>query len=125
MNWKTLESKLKAWLRGWLALDVTKKMYWDLREDLTSWQMRVEELERLQQQSAENFQRQIDALSNTTQPATEPEEEPAQIMPGHVPWSQRKRQYIESKRAPAMTPTGQQIEENSRLIASGVKQEPK
>jgi hypothetical protein len=43
------------------------------------------------------------------------------FMPGHVRFSDRKRAYEASKRKPLETSTGKQIEENSRLIASGTR----
>jgi hypothetical protein len=124
MTWRTLEAKLKAWLREWLGIDLLLTQNEEKKKlsDLTDT---VETLFKLQEETAASFQRQIDALSQNVPTGTpeKKEEEPAQIMPGHMRWSQRKRQYIEQHRAPATTPAGEQIEANNRLIAAGVKAE--
>jgi hypothetical protein len=82
------------------------------------------ELESLIGRTAQDLQSQITALGSVESPLAKvkpPEEEPIQVMPGHQRWSDRKRAYEASKRKPLITQTGQQIADNARLIAAGVR----
>jgi hypothetical protein len=68
-----------------------------------------------------SLQSQISALANSPESIAPVKDEPSQIMPGHVRFSDRKRNYEASKRKPLITESGKQIAENSRLIASGTR----
>lgn len=71
--------------------------------------------------SVQGLQDQISDMNLSSSVPVKVVDEPVEMMSGHVPFSVRKQNYEKSKRAPLQTPTGKQIEDNARLVASGTR----
>jgi hypothetical protein len=128
----------RKWLRAWLgiedpistqdlknAVDETfRAICQPIIDRLAKLEAEVRGLEQSLSDTAQGLQMQITELGAPSGPiATKKpsDPEPAMVMPGHIRFSDRKHQYEASKRKPLTTPAGEQIEANSRLIASGTR----
>lgn len=114
----------QAILRAHLSASEDARATCEVGQDALS--QKQAELQSLIESSIQNLQSQITALSQMDGPlAGKPKqtEGAMQIMPGMTRFSDRKRNWIAEHRKSLTTEAGKQIEENSRLIASGTRAE--
>jgi hypothetical protein len=137
--------RLREWLRNWLGIkaesDAHASEYRTLRREMDEYEKRIDKklgelaeligsfAETAQEnlaETAQNLQTQITDLQSPDGPLAKPkpkakDEDQNMVMPGHTRFSQRKREWERKHALPLKTETTKQIEENTRLIASGTR----